>query len=144
MDDPGDDPRPRGFGLAISDDSGTARQGGDEGGRPVGGIANILELMSTMFGPSSDQPRNSGGSGGGVGMRIIINGPGGARTLQLGGPNTLGQRGTSQGEGGVPRLSEYASPRGFYIFLVILMPLKLHCLENWRSSKYGRRSNEAH
>ena len=118
MDDPSDDPRPRAFDLSISDDSLNSRQDEDEDGRPVGGMANVLELLSTVFGSSSDQPRNTGDSGGGRGMRIMINDHRGVRTVQLGGSNTLGQGGSRPREGNIPRLSEYALPHGCLVSII--------------------------
>jgi hypothetical protein len=104
MDDPGDDPRAQAapFGLPFSGDSQRPRRDGDEEGRPVGGMANILDLISTLVGSSGGQSINSGNGGG---MRVMIHGPG-ARTVQFGGPNTLGHDGPH--DGSVPRLSEYA------------------------------------
>jgi hypothetical protein len=108
MDNPGDDPRAQAmpFGVLSPDDSVNSRR--DGGGRPAGGMADILQALSTMFEPSGNRSNNSSGSGSGGSMRIMINGPSGVRTLQLGGPNTLGRGDTQPHEGGVPRLSECA------------------------------------
>ncbi|KAF8498415.1 hypothetical protein JB92DRAFT_2984566 [Gautieria morchelliformis] len=103
MDDPGDDPRAQAvaFVPSLSDDSQRPRRDGDEERRPVGGMANILDLISALTGPSGGQPSNSGNRGG---MRVVINGPG-VRTVQFGGPNTLGHGGPR--DGSIPRLSDY-------------------------------------
>lgn len=117
MDNPDDDPRRGGIDIAISDDSTpNSRQSDDEGGGRPAGVTSLLELMTSAFGASGDQTGHTRGNGGGGGMRIIINGPRGMRSVQLGGPNTLGQGGSPMHDGSVPRLSEYALPHGFHVF----------------------------
>lgn len=135
MDNPGDDPRAHTItlGHASNNDSGHLLRDDDEGERPVGGMANLLQFLSAMVEPSGNRPSSGGGSGSGGGMRVVINGPRGVRTVQLGGPNTLGGGDTHPREGGVSRLSEYAPPdhcfeSHFHTFLVTLLPQ----LENLR------------
>lgn len=90
-------------------------------GRPVGGMGNVIDLISSMIHPSAgDQPRNSGFThmengvfggdselGNGNRIRLILNSPSGSRTVRVGRPATLGQTrlGDSR-EGAVPGLSE--------------------------------------
>lgn len=116
MDNPGDDPRAQtiSLGHASNNDSGHLLRDDDEGERPVGGMANLLQFLSAMVEPSGNRPSSGGGSGSGGGMRVVINGPRGVRTVQLGGPNTLGRGDTHPREGGVSRLSEYAPPDHFF------------------------------
>lgn len=118
MDDPGDDPRAQAMNFGLSYDGlPNSQRDSDEDGRPVGGMANILQFLSTILEPSGDQRNNSNGNESGGGMRIMISGPRGVRTVQFGGPNILGQGSAHSRGGGVPRLSEYAFS-GSFPFLV--------------------------